>query len=114
MAARGRGRRGARDGAQQDEPTMDELVNLHRLNELWHIAGAFNAQREQVFLPRLCVFLMPPSAPLIPFIRQARFEHAVQLRDFSFVGALLSAFVESWRLETHSFHLPWGECTITL
>ncbi|XP_025634914.1 protein MAIN-LIKE 2-like [Arachis hypogaea] len=47
-------------------------------------------------------------------MRETRFEHAVELRNFMFDGCLISAFVEWWRPETHTFHLSWGETSITL
>ncbi|QHO41131.1 uncharacterized protein DS421_5g143050 [Arachis hypogaea] len=33
----------------------------------------------------------------------------LELRDFMFDISLISEFIERWRLETHMFHLPWGE-----
>ncbi|RYR19298.1 hypothetical protein Ahy_B03g064052 [Arachis hypogaea] len=31
-----------------------------------------------------------------------------------FDNSLIMPFMECWHLETHTFHLSWGGCTITL
>ncbi|MED6157822.1 hypothetical protein PIB30_027080 [Stylosanthes scabra] len=59
--------------------------------------------REKVLLPRYCSFLMPVPERLMPFMEEARFGHAIPLRDFAFDAPLLSAFVERWRPKTHTF-----------
>ncbi|KAL4294281.1 hypothetical protein AHAS_Ahas18G0212400 [Arachis hypogaea] len=51
---------------------------------------------------------------LLPYIREAGFGYAVELRDFIFDNTLHFTFVERWRPETHSFHLPCEEVTIIL
>ncbi|RYQ99348.1 hypothetical protein Ahy_B07g087281 isoform B [Arachis hypogaea] len=56
--------------------------------------------------------VIPSSDILLLYIREAGFGHAVELRNFMLDNSLISAFVEQWRLETHSFHLPWDEVSI--
>ncbi|MBA0710985.1 hypothetical protein Golax_010226 [Gossypium laxum] len=36
------------------------------------------------------------------------------LRGTKLDPPIISAFFKRWRLDTHTFHLPCGECTITL
>lgn len=58
---------------------------------------------------------MPPPHPLIePLLSCIGFADVAKLRHFKIDHHLVTALVEQWRPETHTFHLPVGECTITL
>ncbi|KAH1038429.1 hypothetical protein J1N35_040172 [Gossypium stocksii] len=48
-------------------------------------------------------------------LEEAGFLHVFRmLGGTNLESALISALLERWRLETHTFHLPCGECTITI
>ncbi|KAH1046162.1 hypothetical protein J1N35_036946 [Gossypium stocksii] len=55
-----------------------------------------------------------PDARLMPYLELAGFGSAALTRTFDLRYDLISALVERWRPETHTFHLPCGECTVTL
>ena len=56
----------------------------------------------------------PVDARVLQYIRAVGF-YGVHTLDFiQFDWALINALVERWRVETHTFHLPVGETTITL
>ncbi|RYR50941.1 hypothetical protein Ahy_A06g025985 isoform A [Arachis hypogaea] len=59
---------------------------------------------------------MPLHERIIPYLETAGLYHLARLNSqwFWVDEALLSAFIERWRPETHTFHMPFGECTITL
>ncbi|KAK5818322.1 hypothetical protein PVK06_023257 [Gossypium arboreum] len=55
-----------------------------------------------------------PDERLMPYLELARFESAALIQTFDLRYDLISALVERWHPETHTFHLPCGECTATL
>ncbi|KAG8493698.1 hypothetical protein CXB51_011665 [Gossypium anomalum] len=54
------------------------------------------------------------DARLMPYLELAGFGSTTLIRMFDLLYDLISTLVERWRPETHTFHLPCGECTVTL
>ncbi|XP_052479585.1 protein MAIN-LIKE 2-like [Gossypium raimondii] len=51
---------------------------------------------------------------LIPYLELVGFRSAALIWTFDLRHDSISALVERWRPKTHTFHLPCGECTVTL
>ncbi|QHO17143.1 uncharacterized protein DS421_10g309670 [Arachis hypogaea] len=81
--------------------------DINRLNKSSHYAGVANFERPRLLLPRRVSQTIPPPDTIIPYLVEAGFGDTVPLRDFTFDNSLISALVERWRSETHTFHLPW-------
>ena len=51
---------------------------------------------------------------VIAIVRLLGLDHLHMVSSIKLDHELINAFIERWRLETHSFHLSHGEMTITL
>ncbi|RYQ92643.1 hypothetical protein Ahy_B09g098861 [Arachis hypogaea] len=59
---------------------------------------------------------MPLDDKIIPYLQIAGLAHFARLNDhwFRLDEPLVNAFVEWWLPETHTFHMPFRECMVTL
>ncbi|XP_028766536.1 serine/threonine-protein phosphatase 7 long form homolog [Neltuma alba] len=58
--------------------------------------------------------MINPPNQIIEYLILAGFYGAARVGQFDYDRGLVSALVERWRPETHTFHTTRGECTITL
>ena len=49
-----------------------------------------------------------------PYIRECGFGNLLNIVSYSVDYKFILALLERWRPETHTFHLPISECTVTL
>ncbi|XP_016185685.1 protein MAIN-LIKE 1-like [Arachis ipaensis] len=95
---------------------MAEERSLYRLNGVAHIAGAIADE------PTRCIYSvrrqqnMSMHHRIILYLERAGLYHLARLNSHWFLldESLVSAFIERWRPETHTFNMPFGECIVTL
>ena len=85
---------------------------IHRSSLIWegNDPGELHCRRREASFFRNSVL----DARIIPYLQQSGFYGVARLGFISLDWHLITAFIERWRPETHTFHVPQGECTITL
>ncbi|XP_017256611.1 serine/threonine-protein phosphatase 7 long form homolog [Daucus carota subsp. sativus] len=96
-------------------PSDTSVLHLqaeHRSSTTWNMGGG-DVLRSRVRNPSSSRF---PSlhSRMVPLLRDVGFDGVARLTSIHIDWSLVTALVERWRPETHTFHLPVGECSITL
>ncbi|KAF7824151.1 serine/threonine-protein phosphatase 7 long form-like protein [Senna tora] len=105
-------------GASRDEATYAKTMRSMQAN--WPQAWVMPKPRELrafIFVSILISCSVDDGLPLpsiVPYLIQAGFYGVSHVGHFEYSGPLIRALVERWRPETHTFHFPQGECTVTL
>ncbi|KAL8104818.1 hypothetical protein AgCh_028842 [Apium graveolens] len=88
------------------------LQSTHRSDLIWK-AGGGDSHRSRKRDPNQSRFPRLYER-MLPILSDLSFDGVTRLSSIDLDWGLLSALVERWRPETHTFHLPVGECSITL
>ncbi|KAL4380462.1 hypothetical protein AHAS_Ahas04G0035900 [Arachis hypogaea] len=86
---------------------------MYRLDYVEHIAGRLDRVALRILGTRRNL-MTRPSEQIRPYLRRVGFEYVTYMVEFEHDWSLASTLIERWRLESHTFHLPCGEMTITL
>nr|XP_009798030.1 PREDICTED: serine/threonine-protein phosphatase 7 long form homolog [Nicotiana sylvestris] len=76
---------------------VEQTLRARRVDDVWDFMG------ERVFHPRV-----------VQRLRDTGFYRIFEIGLLQLDWSLITALIERWRPETHTFHLPIGEATITL
>ncbi|KAH7865052.1 hypothetical protein Vadar_001673 [Vaccinium darrowii] len=99
------------------DPRLLVLQRQHRSHVVWEANGKRPDDCATIVVHRSEQNLrkLPPlSQPVIQLIRQAGFGSLLVMPFMQLDLGLLTALVERWRPETHTFHFPSAEATVTL
>lgn len=94
------------------DPSQLYLQKFHRSQSVWDTQSTIvlGCRRREAVVNRN--IRLDPR--IIPYLRQSGFWGVAQVGFIQLNWHLVTALVERWRPETHTFHMPDGECTITL
>ncbi|KAL8146022.1 hypothetical protein AgCh_003961 [Apium graveolens] len=94
-------------------PSLLHLQHTHRSLDIWRLGGGdmLKCRRKN---PNNEDDLPPLDIRMVPLLQSTGFYGVARVASLQLDWSLISALVERWRPETHTFHLPMGEFTITL
>lgn len=88
------------------------LQTDHRLSIVWKVEGG-DSQRSRHYNPNNIKF-PPLHSRMAPILQDLSFDGVSRLTGIQINWSLITVFIERWRPETHTFHLPIRECMISL
>ncbi|KAF1885815.1 hypothetical protein Lal_00042684 [Lupinus albus] len=91
-------------------PIIPSLLNLQDD----HVSTTIWIGREVTFRARYNLWLQVLVEPMLQVIRNTAFGKILDIERAEINNHLILSLVERWRPEMHTFHLPIGECTVTL
>ncbi|XP_074346539.1 serine/threonine-protein phosphatase 7 long form homolog [Apium graveolens] len=94
-------------------PSLLHLQHTHTSLDIWRLGGGdmLKCRRKN---PNNEDDLPPLDLRMVPLLQSTGFYSVTLVASLQLDWSLISALVERWRPETHTFHLPMGEVTITL
>ncbi|KAL4315899.1 hypothetical protein AHAS_Ahas15G0231200 [Arachis hypogaea] len=94
----------------------DDPSRIYRLDGIIHIAGSIHKEAHRYITSMRRQHGMLLDDRIILYLHMASLAHLARLNNhwFRLDEPMVSAFVKRWQSETHTFHMPFGECTITL